>query len=36
MIRGENSFDVGLPESFKVMIKEIRSLGLNMEIIEKE
>jgi len=36
MITGENSFDVGLPESFKVMIKEIRSLGLNMEIIEKE
>ena len=36
IIRGENSFDVGLPESFKVMIKEIRSLGLNMEIIEKE
>ena len=36
IIRGENSFEVGLPESFKVMIKEIRSLGLNMEIIEKE
>ncbi len=36
IIRGENSFNVGLPESFKVMIKEIRSLGLNMEIIEKE
>lgn len=35
IIRGENLFDVGLPESFKVMIKEIRSLGLNMEIIEK-
>jgi DNA-directed RNA polymerase subunit beta len=32
IVRGENSFDVGLPESFKVMIKEIRSLGLNMEI----
>ena len=36
IIRGENSFEIGLPESFKVMIKEIRSLGLNMEIIEKE
>ena len=35
IIRGENSFDVGLPESFKVMIKEIRSLGLNIEIVEK-
>jgi DNA-directed RNA polymerase subunit beta len=36
IVRGENSFDVGLPESFKVMIKEIRSLGLNMEIKGKE
>ncbi|WPX96010.1 DNA-directed RNA polymerase subunit beta [Candidatus Bandiella woodruffii] len=36
IVRGENSFDVGLPESFKVMIKEIRSLGLNMEIKERE
>ena len=35
IIRGENSFEVGLPESFKVMIKEIRSLGLNIEIVEK-
>ena len=34
IIRGENSFDISLPESFKVMIKEIRSLGLNIEMLE--
>ena len=36
IVRGENSFDVGLPESFKVMSTQIRSLGLNMEIKGKE
>jgi DNA-directed RNA polymerase subunit beta len=36
IVRGDNSFDVGLPESFKVMIKEIRSLGLNIEVIKKK
>jgi DNA-directed RNA polymerase subunit beta len=36
IVRGENSFEVGLPESFKVMIKEIRSLGLNIEVQEKK
>jgi len=35
IIKNENSFEIGLPESFKVMIKEIRSLGLNIEMIEK-
>ena len=34
IIRGENSYDVSLPESFNVMIKEIRSLGLNIEMLE--
>ena len=32
IIKGEISFESSLPESFKVMIKEIRSLCLNMEI----
>jgi DNA-directed RNA polymerase subunit beta len=35
IIRGENSFDVFLPESFKVMIQEIKSLGLNIETLEE-
>ncbi len=32
IVRGENGFNSGLPESFKVMIKEISSLGLNIEV----
>jgi len=34
IIRGDNFYDTSLPESFKVMIKEIRSLGLNLEMLE--
>jgi DNA-directed RNA polymerase subunit beta len=34
IIRGENSYDISLPESFKVMMKEMRSLGLNVEMLE--
>ena len=34
IIRGDNSFDPGTPESFKVMIKELRSLALNVEMRE--
>ena len=36
IIKNDNSFEIGLPESFKVMIKEIRSLGLNIEIINNK
>ena len=36
IVRGDNSFESGIPESFHVMIKEIRSLGLNIELVEKE
>ena len=36
LVRGDNSFESGIPESFHVMVKEIRSLGLNMELVEKE
>jgi DNA-directed RNA polymerase subunit beta len=35
IVRGINAFEVTLPESFKVLVKEIRSLGLNIKIIEK-
>ena len=31
-IRGEDVFQSGTPESFNVLIKEIRSLGLNIEL----
>ena len=36
IVRGDNSFESGIPESFHVMVKELRSLGLNVELIEKE
>ena len=32
IIRGDSNFDSGLPESFNVMVKELRSLCLNIEM----
>lgn len=32
--RGDDRFDAGIPESFNVLIKEMRSLGLNVELVE--
>lgn len=34
IIKGNNSFESGVPESFNVMIKELRSLCLNVELNE--
>ena len=28
--------DAGMPESFNVLVKEIRSLGINMELEEED
>jgi DNA-directed RNA polymerase subunit beta len=36
IIRGDNNFEYGIPESFNVMIKELRSLCLNVELEEKD
>jgi DNA-directed RNA polymerase subunit beta len=36
IVRGDHSFESGIPESFHVMVKELKSLGLNVELIEKE
>ena len=33
IIRGEDSFDSGVPESFNVLVKEIKSLCLNVEML---
>ena len=30
IVKGEDDFEAGVPESFNVLVKEIRSLGLNM------
>jgi DNA-directed RNA polymerase subunit beta len=36
VVKGENVLEPGLPESFKVMMKELMSLGLDVELIERE
>jgi DNA-directed RNA polymerase subunit beta len=36
IVRGDHSFESGIPESFHVMVKELRSLCLNVELNEKE
>ncbi len=33
MVRGDDTFEAGIPESFNVLVKEMRSLGLNVELI---
>tara|TARA_R110000868_G_scaffold411733_1_gene708186 strand:- start:16352 stop:20542 length:4191 start_codon:yes stop_codon:yes gene_type:complete len=33
IVRGENNFEAGIPESFNVLTKEIQALGMNMELV---
>ena len=33
IVKGEDNFEAGVPESFNVLVKEIRSLGLNVELM---
>ena len=35
IVKGENVLEPGLPESFNVMIRELQSLALNVELIEE-
>jgi DNA-directed RNA polymerase subunit beta len=32
IVRGDDNFEAGIPESFNVLVKELRSLGLNVEL----
>ena len=32
IVKGDDKFESGIPESFNVLIKEIRALGLNIEL----
>jgi len=36
IVKGETDFEAGIPESFNVLVKEIRSLGLNVELVAGE
>lgn len=35
IVKGENTLEPGLPESFNVLIKELQGLGLNVEMLER-
>ena len=34
LVKGDHVIDAGMPESFNVLVKEIRSLAINMELEE--
>ena len=36
IIKGENIMEAGVPESFKVLVKELQSLGLNIEVLDED
>ncbi len=34
IVRGDDTFEAGIPESFNVLVKEMRALGLNVELLQ--
>jgi DNA-directed RNA polymerase subunit beta len=36
IVKGDDTFEAGIPESFNVLIKEMRSLGLNVQLQSNE
>ncbi|MGH6946980.1 MAG: DNA-directed RNA polymerase subunit beta, partial [Kiloniellales bacterium] len=36
IVKGDDNFEAGIPESFNVLVKELRSLGLNVELKQTE
>ena len=36
IVRGDDAFEAGIPESFNVLVKEMRSLGLNVDLNSKQ
>ena len=36
IVKGENTMEPGVPESFKVLVKELQSMGLSVEILNEE
>jgi len=36
IVKGENTMEPGVPESFKVLVKELQSLGLSVEILNDD
>jgi DNA-directed RNA polymerase subunit beta len=35
IVKGDHTIDAGMPESFNVLVKEIRSLALDMDLERK-
>ena len=35
IVKGENLLEAGLPESFNVLLKELKALGLDVELLEE-
>ena len=36
IVQGDDTFEAGVPESFNVLVKELRSLGLNVELSQSK
>ncbi|UAK24903.1 DNA-directed RNA polymerase subunit beta [Sphingomonas nostoxanthinifaciens] len=36
IVKGDDTFEAGIPESFNVLVKEMRSLGLNVDLTTNE
>ena len=36
IVKGDNFLEAGLPESFNVLVKELMSLGLNVNLLQEE
>jgi DNA-directed RNA polymerase beta subunit len=36
IVKGDNVLEAGLPESFNILVKELQSLGLDVELLEGE
>ena len=35
IVKGDDKFEAGIPESFNVLIKELHALGLNVELRQR-
>ena len=36
IVKGDNTLQPGVPESFNVLVKELQSLALDVELVEEE
>ena len=36
IVKGEQIVEPGVPESFKVLVKELQSLGINVEVLNED